>query len=130
MSDNLYARESYPGNILQLVAKVLSSQSTNLLPNLEVLIYTGELRLGPGYYADLYPLPPADNAVHGPLRLLKLDLYPATRIPKKIISYFLSLVERGVNVNVLSRSQDITQSSIGIGKSPCAGIGLITWSRI
>ena len=112
-SDNLYAGESYPGNILQLVAKVVSSQSKRgLLPNLEVLKYTGELHLGPGYYAGLDPLPPADNAVHGPLRSLKLDLYPATRIPKKIISYLLSLEERGVTVNVLSSSENILQSSI------------------
>ena len=105
-----------PRNILQLVAKVLSSQSTTLqqrlLPNLEVLEYSGKLRLRPGNYANLYPLPPVDNAVRGPFRLLELDLYGATRIPKNIISYFLSLAERGVIVNVLCKSEDILQSSI------------------
>jgi hypothetical protein len=79
-----------------------------------------------------FPLPPADNVVQGPLHLLKLDLHPRTRIPKNIISYFLSLAERGVTVNVLSGSEDILQSSIstiiGARKSPCAGIGLITWT--
>jgi hypothetical protein len=105
-----------PWNILQLVANVLSSQSTSLqqgfLPNLKILEYTGKLYLSPGNYEDLYSLPPADNAVHGPLHLLKLDLYPATRIPKNMISYLSSLVERGVTVNVLSNSEDILQSSI------------------
>ena len=109
--------ENYdPQNILQLVAKVLSSQSTSLqqgfLPNLKILEYTGELYLRPGNYEDLYPLPPADNAVHGPLHLLKLDLHPATRIPKNMISYISSLVERGITVKVLSNSEDILQSSI------------------
>jgi hypothetical protein len=57
-------------------------------------------------------LPPADNAVHGPLHLFKLDLHPVTRIPKNMISYLSSLVERGVTVDVLSKSEDILQSSI------------------
>jgi hypothetical protein len=103
-------------NILQLVAKVLSSQSTSLqqgfLPNLKILEYTGKLCLRAGDYDYLYSLPSADNAVHGPLHLLKLDLHPATRIPKNMISYLSSLVERGVTVNVLSNSEDILQSSI------------------
>ena len=103
-------------NVLQLVAKVLSSQSTSLqqgfLPNLKVLEYTGELHLRPGNYFDLYSLPPADNAVHGPLHLLKLDLHPITRIPENMISYLSSLVERGITVNVSSHSEDILQSSI------------------
>ena len=105
-------------NILQLVAKVLSSQSTNTsfqqrsFPNLKILEYTGKLRLPAGNLDDLYSLPPANNAVHGPLHLFKLDLYPITRIPKNMISYFSSLVERGVTVNVLSKSEDILQSSI------------------
>jgi hypothetical protein len=111
------AHEDYdPRNILQLVAKVLSSQSTSqqgFLPNLKILEYTGKLRLRSGNYGDLYSLlPPADNAVHGPLHLLKLNLYPAARIPKDMISYISSLVERGVTVKVLSRSEDILQSSI------------------
>jgi hypothetical protein len=105
-----------PRNILQLVAKVLSSQSTSLqqgfLPNLKILEYTGELYIHPGNYCDLYSLPLANNAVHGPLHLLKLDLYRTTRIPKNMISYLSSLVERGVTVNVLSKSKDILQSSI------------------
>ena len=103
-------------NVLQLVAKVLSSQSTSLqqgfLPNLKILEYTGLLYLRPGNYSDLYPLPPVDNAGHGPLHILTLDLYPATRIPENMISYLSSLVERGVTVNVLSKSKDILQSSI------------------
>ena len=128
-----------PRNILQLVAKVLSSQNTSpslqqgFLPNLKILEYTGKLYLRPGNYDDLYSLPPADNAIHGPLHLLKLDLHPATRIPKNMISYLFSLVERGVTVNVLSKSEDILQSSIdyyGAGKILCAGIGLITWTRV
>ena len=78
-------------NILQLVAKVLSSQSTSLqeelLPNLKILKYTGILRLPAGNLDALAnTLPPADNAVHGPLHLFRLDLYPMTRIPKKMIS--------------------------------------------
>jgi hypothetical protein len=110
--------ENYdPRYILQLVAKVLSSQSTSLqqgfLPNLKVLEYTGELYLRPGNYEDLYSLPPADNAVHGPLHLLKLNLHRlVTRIPENMISCLSSLVERGVTVNVSSNSEDILQSSI------------------
>ena len=105
-----------PRNILQLVAKVLSSQSTSLqqgfLPNLKILEYTGKLYLHSGNYDDLFPLPPADNAVHGPLHLLKLDLHPANRIPENLITYISSLAERGVTVNVLSDTEDILQSSI------------------
>ena len=105
-----------PQNILQLVAKVLFSQSTSpqqgFLPNLNILEYTGELYLRPGNYNDLYSLPPVDKAVHIPLHLFKLDLFPATRIPKNMISYLSSLVERGVTVNVTSYSKDILQSSI------------------
>ena len=117
MATEKIAFDYHPRNILQLVAKVLSSQSTSLqqgfLPNLKILEYTGLLHLHPGNYGDLYPLPPADNAVvHGPLHLLKLDLYPATRIPENLISYLSSLVERGVTVNVFSESEDILQSSI------------------
>jgi hypothetical protein len=108
--------EYHPRNILQLVAKVLSSQSTSLrqgfLPNLKILEYTGTLYLHSGNYDDLYPLPPIDNAVHGPLHLLKLDLFPANRIPENVLSYISSLVERGVKVNVSSDSEDILQSSI------------------
>jgi hypothetical protein len=69
----------------------------------------------PGNYTDLciYPLPPADITIHDPLHLLKFDLYPRTRIPKTLASYLLSLAERsGVRVNVLSKSEDILQSSI------------------
>ena len=111
------APEDYdPRNILQLVAKVLSSQSTSLqqgfLPNLKILEYTGMLRVPSGNLDALYALPPADNAVRGPLHLFKLNLHPITRIPKKMMSYFSSLEERGVTVNVLSKSKDILQSSI------------------
>ena len=105
-----------PRNILQLLAKVLASQSTSLqpgfLPNLKILEYTGLLYLRPGNYGDLYPLPSVDNTVHGPLHLFRLDLYPATRIPENMISYLSSLVERGVTVKVFSDSKDILQSSI------------------
>ena len=114
--EDFTAEEYDPRNILQFVAKVLSSQSASrqqgFLPNLKILKYTGELYLRPGNYGDLYSLPPADNAVHGPLHLLKLNLYPATRVPKNVISYVTSLRERGVTVNVLSSSEDILQSSI------------------
>ena len=76
-----------PRNLMQLVAKLLSSQSTSpqqgFLPNLKILEYTGVLHLRPGNFDDLYPLPPTDNAVHGPLHLVKLDLYPITLLPKK-----------------------------------------------
>ena len=99
-------------DILQLVAKVLSSQSTSslqqeFLPNLHILEYTGNLCLRPGNYDDLlYSLPTADNrdaAVrHGPFHLLKLNLHPATRISENVISYLSSLVERGVRVNVVT----------------------------
>ena len=108
-------------NILRLVAKVLSSQSTSLqqgfLPNLKILEYTGKLHLRPGNYDDLYFLPPADNALHGPLHLLKFNIHPATRIPKHMISYFSSLMELGVTVNGLSKSKDILQSSIDYYRS-------------
>ena len=103
-------------NILQLVAKVLSSQSTSLLqgflPNLKILEYTGMLRLPARNLEYLYALLPSNNAVHGPLHLFKLDVHAMTRIPKKMMSYFSGLEERGVTVNVLSNSEDILQSSI------------------
>ena len=106
----------HPPNILQLVAKVLSSQSASLqqgfLPNLKILEITGELYLRPGDYDDLCPLPPAHNAVHGPFHLLKLNLCSTTRIPEKMISYISNLAERGVEVNVSSDSEDILRSSI------------------
>ena len=96
--------ECHPQNILQLVAKVLSSQSTSLqqgfLPNLNILEYTGKLHLHSGNYDGLYPLPPANNTACGPLHFLKLDLYPANCIPEKKISYVLSLEEQSVTVNV------------------------------
>ena len=118
IAEYYYNTEDYdPRNILQLVAKVLSSQSTSLqqgfLPNLKILEYTGELYLRPGNYDYLYSLPPADNAVHVPLHLLKLNI-TQHRIPKNMISYLSSLVERGITVNVLSDwvSEDILQSSI------------------
>ena len=104
-----------PRSILELVIKVLSSQSTSqqeFLPNLKILDYSGELCLHPGNSDELYSLPLADNAVHVPFHLLNLDLYPATRIPENMISYLSSLVERGITVNVLSNSEDILQSSI------------------
>jgi F-box-like len=131
-----FASENDPPsrNILQLVAKVLSSQSKTLrcrrgfLPNLEVLKYTGPQCLRLGSYADLYPLPPADNAIRGPLHLLQFNFHPATHyIPQNIIPYFLSLVERGVTVNVLSGSEDILQSSIDYYRDkegvPVPGLG-------
>ena len=115
-SKNITFEDYLPGNIMHLLAKILSSQSTSIqqrfLPNLKILEYTGKLYLFPGDYDDRYSLPPADNAVHGPLHLLKLDLYPATLIPKNVISFLSNLVERGVAVNVLSKSEDILQSSI------------------
>jgi hypothetical protein len=117
-------------NILQLVAKVLSSQGKTLqqefLPNLEVLNYAGPLC--PGSYPDLYPLPPADNAIRGPLHVLEFQLYRETQyIPQNIIPYFSSLVERGVTANVLSKSEDILQSSIDYHRDkdgvPAPGLG-------
>ena len=115
-SESATSEDYDPRNLFQLLAKVLSSQSTSLqqgfLPNLKILEYIGELHLFPGNYEDLYSLPPADNAVHGPLSLFNLDLYPANRIPKNMISYVSSLVERGITVNVSSGSEDILQSSI------------------
>ena len=112
-----YTKENHePWNILQLVAKVLSSQSTSLqqdfLPNLKILEYNGTLRVPAGNLDASYTLPSADNAVRGPLHLFKLDLHPIARISKKMMSYFSSLEERGVTVNVLSDSEDILQSSI------------------
>ena len=123
---NEYFEDTTPGDydprhILQLVAKILFSQSTSslqqgFLPNLKVLEYTGRLNLRPENFDNLDPLPPADNAVHGSLHLLKLDLHPATRIPENMIARLSSLVERGVTVNVLSGSEDILQSSIDFYK--------------
>jgi hypothetical protein len=108
--------EYHPRNILQLLAKVLSSQSTSpqrgFLPNLKILEFTGKLYLHSGNYDDIYPLPPVDNTVHGPFHLFKLDLYPITRIAGSMIPYISSLAERGVTVNVVSGSEDILQSSI------------------
>ena len=113
---NTALEDYYPRNILQLVAKILSSQSTSLqqgfLPNLRILEYTGKLYLPSKNYDALYFLPPVDNAVHGPLYLLKLKLYPVTRIPKVMISYLSSLVERGITVEVSSNWEDILQPSI------------------
>ena len=110
-----------PRNILELVVKVLSSQSTSrqqgFLPNLRILEYTGELFLHSGNYNDLYPLTPADNGVRCPLHLLKLELYPADRIPENMISYVSSLAERGITVNVSSDSKDILRSSIDYYRS-------------
>ena len=55
-----YTEEYDPRNILQLVAKVLTSQNTSLqqgfLPNLQALEYTGKLHLHPKNYDSLYPL--------------------------------------------------------------------------
>ena len=108
---NITDADYFPQNIMQLLAKVLFSQSTSqgFLPNLKILDYSGKLRLFPG---DRYCLPPSDNAVHGPLHLLRLNIHPVTRIPKNMISYLSSVVERGVAVNALSDSQDILRSSI------------------
>ena len=104
-----------PRNILRLVNKVLSSQSTSLqqglLPNLKIFEYTGNLDLRPEYFDDLHSLLPAYNAIHGPLHLIKINL-TQHRLPKKMVSYLSSLVERGVTVNVMSKSEDILQSSI------------------
>jgi hypothetical protein len=114
--ENTGPKDYDPRNILQLVAKVLSLQSTSFQqgfsPNLKILEYTGELCLRPGNYDDLYSLPTADNAVHGPLHLFKLNLRQVTRIPKNMISYLSSLVERGVTVDVSSDSENIFQFSI------------------
>ena len=109
-------------NIFQLVAKVLSTQSISpqhgFLPNLKILEYTGNLRLPARRLNTLvYTLPPAHNAVRGPFHSLKLNLdylHSITRMPKKMMSYFSSLEERGVTVNVMSDSEDrdILQSSI------------------
>jgi len=105
-----------PRNILQLVAKVFSSQNTprhqGFLPNLKILDYTGELRLRPGNYDEIYTLPPANYAFRGPLHLVKLELLSEIYIPENMISYLSTLVERGVTVKVLSKSKDILQSSI------------------
>ena len=113
--------EYHPRKILQLVSKVLFSQSTSLeqgfLPNLKILEYTGKLYLHSGNYNELYPLPPADNGVHGPLHLLKFDLHPVNCVPVNMISYISSLARRGVTVNVLSHSKDVLQSSIDYYKS-------------
>ena len=111
-----------PRTLLQLVAKVLSSQSTSLhqglLPNLKILEYTGELHLYPGNYENLYSLPPADNVVHGSFHLLKLNFHRlgTNRLPENMISYLLSLEKRGVTVNVPFGSSDILQSSINYHK--------------
>ena len=105
-----------PRNILQLVAKVLSSQSTSheqrFLPNLKILEYTGELYLRPGNYNDLYSLPPVDNVANGPLHLINFDLFQTSPIPKNMISYISSLEERGITVNVFCGPVDILQPSI------------------
>ena len=104
-----------PRNILQLAAKVLLSQSSSFqqrfLPNLKILEYTGKLGIRPGKYDDLHSLLPTDNALHGPLNLLKINV-TQHRLPKNMISYLSMFVERGVTVNVMSKSEDILQSSI------------------
>ena len=116
--ENTTPEDYDPGNILRLVAEILASQSNQgFLLNLKTLEYTGKLCLRSGNYGDQYTLPPADNAVHGPLHVLKLDLRPATRIPKNMISYLSSLVERGVTVNVLSDSDDILSNSEDVSQS-------------
>ena len=106
-----------PRNILQLLSKVLSSQSTSLkqgfLPNLKIFEYTGKLNLRPEYFDDLHSLLPADNAVHGPLQLIKMD-FTQHRIPRKLIPYFSSIVGRGVRVDVKSYTEDIIQISESI----------------
>ena len=116
--ENATPEDYDPRNILQLVAKVLSSQSTSLqhrfLPNLKIMEYTGRLNQRPGKYDDLHFLPPTGNTVHVPLHLVKLDIHPETRISKNMVSYLSSLVERGITVNVLSKSKDILQSSIDL----------------
>ena len=122
ISTTKYFKKSIPAdndlrNILQLVAKILSSQSTSrqdFLPNLKILEYTGMLSLRPEIENDLYSLPPTDNAVHhdGPFHLLKLDLHRATHIPQNMILHLLKLMDRGITVNVVSDSKDILQSSI------------------
>ena len=48
-----------------------------------------------------------ESALHGSLRVLRLDRYPATRIPKKRKPYVSNLVKKGVTVNVLSESDDM-----------------------
>ena len=109
-----------PQNIFQLLAKVLSSQSSSqqeFLPNLRILEYKGELYLRPGNYNDLYSSLPTNNAVRGRLRLFKLDLFPASRIPTNMIFYLSSFAERGITVNVKSHSEDILRSSIDYYRS-------------
>ena len=45
--------------------------------------------------------------------------------------FFLSLVQRGLTVNVLSEeSEDILSTIMGKGKSGCAGIGSMTWTWV
>jgi hypothetical protein len=94
-------------NILQLVGKVLSSQSTScqqgFLLNLKILEYyeytDGNQVLGPGLgdlnYDDLYSLLPADNGVHGPLHLLKFNLQPSPRNSHTIRKHDLLPLELG-----------------------------------
>ena len=108
--------ESGRWNISELVAKVLWSQEANcqsrFLPKLEILEYTGQLwdHLPPG---DLPFLPPpTDSAEQGSLRLIKLDLYQARRIPVDIFSFFMNLIKRGITVDIRSQSRDILQGSI------------------
>ena len=129
-----------PRNIFRIMAKVLSSQSASLqeghLSDLKILEYTGELYLCPGNYDDLYSslysLPSADNAVHGPLHLVKLDLHPATRLPETMI-YLSSLV---VTENVSLHPSDlekIIQPSINYyrcRKDFLCRIGLMTSTRV
>jgi hypothetical protein len=113
---NVTPEDYNPRNILQLVTKVLSSQSASLqqgfLPNLKTLEYTGKLNLRPEDFDDLYSLPPADITVHCPLHLFRLNLHRVTHLPDNMISVLSSLVERGVTVDVLARSEDILQPSI------------------
>jgi hypothetical protein len=58
------------------------------------------------------------SAVQGSLRVPKLDLYPAIRIPEDRTSYVSSLVEQGAIVNVLSRSDDIVRSTTSYHSNP------------
>jgi hypothetical protein len=96
-------------NLKRKINQFHSPSSVNFLQTLLRPFSSSACRI---LHINLYPLPPANNAEHGRLRLFKLDLHSATRIPRYMISYLSSFVERGVTVNVMFGSKNILRSSI------------------
>ena len=117
IAHNAYqATEHGRWNISTLVARVLWSQKAicqaRFLPKLEILEYTGQLWNHPRRGNQPFLPSPTNNAVQGSLRLIKLDLYRASHIPVDIFPFFMSLIKRGITVDICSQLRDILQDSI------------------